>query len=113
MQRARRLRKSDDFALARRRGISRVDRRLVLIARANGSDTTRFGFSVSRRLGNAVTRNRIKRRLKSAAYEAPVQGGWDLVVIARQGARSADYWALKQSLDRLLARSGVVEPNAG
>lgn len=113
MQRARRLRKSSDFALARRLGKSRVDRRLVLIARANDSGATRFGFSVSKRLGNAVTRNKIKRRLKSAAVRASVQEGWDIVVIARQGARSADYWALKRSLDRLLARSGVLEPKTG
>ncbi|MCY4653006.1 MAG: ribonuclease P protein component [Dehalococcoidia bacterium] len=113
MQRARRLRKSDDFALARRLGRSRVDRRLVLISRDNGTDTTRFGFSVSKRLGNAVVRNRIKRRLKSAAKEASVQEGWDLVIIARQGARAADYWSLKRSLDGLLARSGVLETNVG
>lgn len=113
MQRARRLRKSDDFALARRLGRSRVDRRLVLIFRANGTDTTRFGFSVSKRVGNAVVRNRIKRRLKSAAEGASVQEGWDLVVIARQGARNSDYWTLKRSLDRLLKRSGILESNVG
>ena len=113
MQRERRLRKSDDFALARRLGRSRVDRRLVLIYRANGTGTTRFGFSVSKRLGNAVVRNRIKRRLKSAAKDVIAQEGWDLVVIARQGARTADYWSLKRSLDRLLRRSGVLESNVG
>ncbi len=84
-----------------------------MITRANGSGATRFGFSVSRRLGNAVTRNKIKRRLKSAAIRASAQEGWDIVVIARQGARTADYWALKRSLDRLLARSGVLEPKVG
>ena len=110
MQRARRIRKSDDFALARRLGKSRVDGRLVLLFRANGSDTTRFGFSVSKRVGNAVVRNRIKRRLKSAALAARAREGWDLVFIARQGARNADYWALKRSLNRLLARSGVLKP---
>ena len=113
MQRARRLRKSSDFALARRLGKSRVDRRLVLIIRANGSGATRFGFSVSKRLGNAVNRNKIKRRLKSAAVRASVQEGWDIVVIARQGARRADYWTLRRSLNRLLDRSGVLEPKVG
>ena len=113
MQRERRLRKSSDFALARRLGKSRVDRRLVLIARSNGSDTTRFGFSVSKRVGNAVVRNKIKRRLKSAAIRARVQEGWDIVVIARQGARTADYWTLRRSLNRLLARSKVLASDDG
>ena len=112
MQRARRLRKSNDFALARRLGKSRVDRRLVAIARANESDTTRFGFSVSKRLGNAVARNKIKRRLKSAASGAPVKEGWDLVIIARQGAKSAGYWELERSLNNLLARLGVINQSA-
>ena len=109
MQRERRLRKTTDFASVRRDGRSRADRRLVVIARQNGTDTTRFGFSVSRRLGNAVVRNKIKRRLRAAAVEVSVQDGWDLVVIARQGARVADFRTLKRSLDRLLARSGVLE----
>ena len=84
-----------------------------MITRANGSDTTRFGFSVSKRIGNAVARNKMKRRLKSAAIRTRVQEGWDIVVIARQGARTADYWTLRRSLNRLLNRSGVLEPKDG
>ena len=84
-----------------------------MITRANGSDTTRFGFSVSKRIGNAVARNKMKRRLKSAALRARVQEGWDIVVIARQGARTADYWTLRRSMNRLLNRSGVLEPKDG
>ncbi len=84
-----------------------------MITRANGSDTTRFGFSVSKRVGNAIVRNKIKRRLKSAAIRARAREGWDIVVIARQGARTADYWTLRRSLNRLLNRSGVLEPKDG
>jgi ribonuclease P protein component len=63
---------------------------------------------VSKRIGNAVNRNKIKRRLKAAAAEAGVEGGWDLIVIARQGARSAGYWELRRSLRRLLGRARVI-----
>ena len=106
MHSERRLRKTRDFAIARREGRSRSDGRLVVIARRSES-TTRFGFSVSKRLGKAVTRNKIKRRLKSAAASAKVEEGWDLVVIARQGAGPSSYWELRRSLNRLMRRLGI------
>ena len=110
MPRERRLRKTADFVTARREGKSWSDRRLVLIAKRRRSHATRFGFSVSKRLGNAVARNSIRRRLKSAASEADVKDGWDLVFIARQGARNADFWQLRRSLNRLMDRAGVAAP---
>ena len=104
----RRLRKSADFAAVRRGGVSRADGRLVLAARNRGdSAETRFGFSASRRIGGAVVRNRIRRRLKAAAGELSVEGGWDIVFIARQGAREADFWQLRRSVRRLLRRAKI------
>ena len=50
----------------------------------------------------------MKRRLKSAAIQTPVQSGLDMVVIARQGAREADYYELRRSLRRLLRRAGAL-----
>jgi ribonuclease P protein component len=102
----RRLRKSREFAAVWREGRSRSDGRLVAIAR-RGESTTRFGFSVSKRLGKAVTRNKIKRRLKAAAASANVEEGWDVVVIARQGAAPASFWELRRSMKRLLKRLHV------
>lgn len=104
----RRLRKSADFAAARREGMSRADGRLVLLARNRGdSAETRFGFSVSKRIGGAVVRNKTRRRLKSAAAELSVERGWDIVFIARQGARDADFWQLRRSVRRLLRRAKI------
>ena len=100
-----RLRKTSDFAAVRREGKSWADSRLVLAARPNRSEKSRFGFTVSKRLGNAVARNRIRRRLKAAAANSDVESGWDLVVIARQRAKESDYHELERSLRRLLARA--------
>ena len=107
MRKDQRLTKTKDFAAVRREGISWSDPLLVLIARPNSLDVTRFGFSVSSRVGNAVVRNRIKRRLREAARLNQVQNGWDLVLIARQNASSADFHRLSQSLTNLLERAGV------
>lgn len=111
MRKQMRLRKSRDFAAARREGKSWANNTLVLIARRTDADGCRFGFSVSKRVGNAVVRNRVKRRLREVArtrIAARIDGGWDFVVIARKDAASADYHRLNRSLERLFRRAKLV-----
>jgi ribonuclease P protein component len=84
---------------------------LVLQVRARGDDApARLGFTVTRKVGNAVTRNRARRRLKEAArlvlQEQPVTGA-DLVLIGRDGTRSRPFAALVEDVRRGLARAGV------
>ena len=94
--------------------MSRSDGRLVIVARRRGdSGATRFGFSVSKRIGGAVVRNKMRRRLKSAALELDLEGGWDIVFIARQGARGADFWQLRRSVRRLVRRAKIVRRGGG
>jgi ribonuclease P protein component len=109
MLRDQRLTRAKDFALARRQGKSWSDRLLVLVARPNALDTTRYGFSVGRRVGKAVVRNRVKRRLREVVRPANVRQGWDLVVIARQGASTADYSELERSMKSLLGRARLLD----
>ena len=109
MRRDQRLRKSRDFAAVRREGRSWPSHYLVLGARPNGLETTRFGFSVGKRVGNAVVRNRVKRRLREAARLSIVQDGWDLVFIARKDCSSASYQQLADSMSGLLKRARVLE----
>ena len=111
MQKQHRLRKSKDFAAVRREGKSWADRRLVLVARRTGGEHCRFGFSVSKRVGNAVVRNRVKRKLKEAArieVLPRIEPGWDFVVIARKDAADADYHRLSRSLQRLFERAKLL-----
>ena len=108
MQKERRLTRTRDFAAARRHGRSRADNLLVLITRRNDLADTRFGFTVGRRVGKAVVRNRVKRRLREAARAVPVQSGWDLILIARRDAADADFHALRHSMTGLLRRAHVL-----
>jgi ribonuclease P protein component len=108
MRKDQRLTKTKDFAAVRGKGRAWSDRLLVLLARRNGLGVTRFGFSVGRRVGGAVVRNRVKRRLKETARVAQVRQGWDLVVVARKDASSADFRKLAHSLTRLLDRAEVL-----
>ena len=112
MRKLHRLRKSKDFGAARREGRSWADRRLVLVARRADGEHSRFGFSVSKRVGNAVVRNRVKRRLREATrveYLPRIEAGWDFVIIARKDAADADYHRLNRSLRRLFRRAKALD----
>ena len=115
MQRDSRLRKSSDFAAVWSEGRTRVDKLFVLKVRPNGFGVTRFGFSVSKRIGNAVARNRVKRRLREAVRAAPVEAGFDIVIVARNGAAEADFAKIERSIHNLLRRARILrkmEPGA-
>lgn len=76
-------------------------------ARADSDPTIRVGFTVTKKLGNAVRRNRIRRRLRAAAAAiVPLHGapGVDYVFIARRAAFDRPYAALLDDLQRALLR---------
>lgn len=84
---------------------------LVLQALPRGDDhPARVGFTVTKKVGNAVTRNRTRRRLKEAARllfkERPV-AGVDLVLVGREATRTRPFAALLDDLARALDKAGV------
>ena len=103
------LKKPQDFATVRRRGRSWSNRTLVLVALPNEMGVSRFGFTVGRRVGNAVARNNVKRRLREAARQSDIADGWDLVVLARKDAASAGYRQLSLDMADLLWRARLLE----
>lgn len=108
MQRRFRLTGSKRFSQIHREGSSAANRYLVIRFLPNGLDRSRFGFLTSKRIGNAVVRNKVKRRLREAVRQARVRVGWDAVFIARTGVEKAGYQELKQAADNLLRRSKLV-----
>jgi ribonuclease P protein component len=109
MRREQRLRHRREFGAVYRRGRPFRSELLAVRVLRTGGPCTRFGFAVGRALGNAVTRNRIKRRLREAARSLGVAPGCDVVVNARQGAAEAGYWRLRETLSELMARAGLLE----
>ena len=111
MQRRQRLTGSKRFSQIHVEGSSAANRLLVIRYLANGSDCSRFGFLVSKRIGNAAVRNKVKRRLREAVRLNPVKAGWDALFIVRRGAGTAKYQELKDATDNLLQRANLVEKN--
>ena len=71
----------------------------------------RFGFVISKRVGNAVVRNRIRRRLKETIRSLPLTDGWDVVFSAKTSAPGAKFERLKSSVVGLLTRSELLDHN--
>ncbi len=90
---------------------------LVLVHAANAEGQSRFGFAVGKKLGGAVERNKIKRRLREQVRlhlrANRLRGGVDVIIIARPGARGTDHNALTRALDDLIRRAGLWQGEKG
>ena len=112
-----RLKRRAEFLRVAQRGRKAPVAGLVLQALERHDDApARLGFTVTKKVGNAVVRNRTRRRLKEAARlllrEAPV-AGCDLVLIGRGSTRHRAFPALIDDLRRALDRAGVTKTGEG
>ncbi|HKN62282.1 MAG TPA: ribonuclease P protein component [Candidatus Acidoferrales bacterium] len=88
-------------------GRRRTSRELTVFLRPNGLEVSRFGWSIKKALGNAVRRNRIRRRLREILrlHRGEIAQGWDIVIHPRSSAATAEFLALKDELLKLLPRA--------
>lgn len=109
MKREHRLRGRDRFQEIRRHGKCWTHRLLILCILPNDLPGSRFGFSVSKRVGIAVVRNRVRRRLReSVRLRLPtVAPGWDVVLIARPPIAQAEFRQVETAIERLLVQAGL------
>ena len=96
-----------DF-LAANRGLRVARPGFVLLARPNGGEGVRYGITVTKKIGNAVVRNRMKRRFRELLREALPEGGLpdhDHVLIGREGGIERDFADLREELGVALQRA--------
>ena len=110
MQRQHRLGVAGRISEIHRRGRSVANGLLVMRVLPNGLDRSRFCFVTGKRIGNAVVRNRVKRRLREVVRNSAAAPGWDTVLIARKGAGDADFKQLERAVNNLMRRSRLNNP---
>ena len=94
------IKKNEDFRKVYHSGKSYANKYLVMYAKKNESETGRLGISVSKKVGNSVVRHRIARLIRES-YRLNVSkfhSGWDIVVVARQGAKGRNYFEINSAM---------------
>jgi ribonuclease P protein component len=105
-----RLTRSTDFTRVRRTGKSYAHPLVVLIAKSNELDQVRIGISASHAVGNAVCRNRAKRRIRACVdiLLPELTPGWDVVILARSPSREAPFEDLLTALRQLCYKAKLL-----
>ncbi len=93
------LKKNSDFRRLYAKGKSAATPYLVVYCRKNRSDRNRLGYTVSTRLGHAVVRNRVRRRLREIVRlnAGAMKTGYDLVIVARGRCVDAEYRRMERA----------------
>ena len=110
MQFSKSLKESHLFRRLYHKGRSAANGYLVLYCRRNGTQENRIGLTVSRKLGHAVVRNRVRRRLREIyrLHEGEFLPGYDMVVVARSRAVAASYQKLQRAYLSLAQSLGLL-----
>ena len=105
------LKENHLFRRAYNKGKTAADSRLALYVRRNGGKGSRLGLTVSTKVGHAVVRNRVRRRLREIyrLHEDELISGVDVVVVARVRAASSGYRQLEKSFLRLADKLSLLK----
>ncbi|AGK56193.1 ribonuclease P protein component [Bacillus sp. 1NLA3E] len=106
-----RIKKNKDFQIVFKQGKSFANRQFIIyVLKKNEQSKFRIGLSVSKKIGNSVMRNRIKRRIRQSFFELKdfIKEENDYVIIARKPAAEMEFHEIKSSLIHLLKLSKVL-----
>lgn len=81
----------------------------IIYVEKNTNDIYHFGFSVGKKIGNAVTRNKIKRQLKNILDEKTYQNNFNCIIIVRKGILNKTYEKMKDELFEILEKLNLVK----
>jgi ribonuclease P protein component len=107
-----RLLRRGDFDTVYRAGKRRSSSHFTVFFRPNELSQSRFGFSIKKALGNAVVRNRLRRRMREVVrgHRQEIPAGWDIVIHPKGTAERAEFAVLTADLLRLL--QGATKPTS-
>ena len=103
------LKKNSQFRQVYRKGKSAASSVLVLYTFRNGGAGNQLGVSVSKKVGNSVVRSRVTRLIKESyrLHESFFAAGYNLVFVARAGAKEARFQEMEQALLHLMKKQGL------
>jgi ribonuclease P protein component len=109
------LRSAADFQNMQSQSRSHAHRLLMLRYRRNGLDRTRYGISTGRRVGSAVVRNKVRRRLRTIlrGLDPSVERGWDFLLVIRPEAADVTQAELAAALHDLMRRGDFLAATPG
>ena len=110
-----RVKREKDFKAIFKDGASFANRKFVVYQLENQQNHFRVGLSVSKKLGNAVTRNQIKRRIRHIlqSVKGSLVENVDFVVIARKGVETLEYAEMEKNLLHVLKLSKIYQEGNG
>ena len=105
------IKKNSDFHGIYSKGKNAVSREMVVYCKANKLGITRVGYTASVKLGGAVVRNRIKRRLREVfrLNSSNIASGYDIIIVARSHAINADFQTLEAVFLSKIAELGIIK----
>jgi len=111
VKRADSLKRKKEFRYTYRAGKSQSNRLCALVFAHNRAGRVQVGFSVSKRIGNSVCRNRAKRRMREAVTPLipSIASGYNVIFIAREALVEASFSEIRSAMHALLARSGLLD----
>jgi ribonuclease P protein component len=106
------LRRRVDFDRVFQQGRHNSGKLMAVRCVPNDVTLSRFAFAIPKRVGGAVVRNRVRRRLREILRASSVREGFDVVISVRPDAASSGFDALRQELTTLLKRSRLLDGEA-
>ena len=105
------IKKNDEFKTVYECGKSYANKYLVMYVHRNDKGRNRLGISVSKKVGNSVVRHRIARLLRESfrLNDEKFHSSWDIVVIARAGAKGKNYSDIESAYLHLAGLHGIYE----
>ncbi len=104
------INRNGQFLRIYKKGSSLAGKYLVLYYRKNRNKGNGLGITVTKKIGKAVVRNRIRRLVKEnyRLMEESIDMGYDIIFVARMKARYADFYTIRKAMEQLLKQAGLL-----